>query len=254
MEPVHHLTYFTPPGSKFESRLGSRIERLGRFVGSGFRRWHPPDFVNTPHNKSFFSDPDFARGYSSSVSKLGRDYRIPWRVHQAIWAARHGLSLSGNFVELGTANGFVMNAVLRAIDFDLYLDRTAFLFDIFEPFDKSRLGNRVHAGYYSQIIDLPSEVFSDFPNARLVRGDVRKTLKTVDHGTIAFLHVDLNDSMAEVEALNSLWNDLEPDAVIILDDFANRGEEKAFRAHSDFFRSHGKTIITTPSGQGIVIA
>ena len=63
----------------FESRLSLLKKVTDRLLKSH----PPPDFVTTPHNKSFILKSSFRRGYLIAVNNIGRDYRIPWRVHQA---------------------------------------------------------------------------------------------------------------------------------------------------------------------------
>ena len=41
--------------------------------------------------------------------------------------------------------------------------------------------------------------------------------------------------------------------IVLLDDYANKGEEEAYKIHNNFFSSRSLKILTTPSGQGVVI-
>jgi len=63
----------------------------------------------------------------------------------------------------------------------------------------------------------------------------------------------LNDANAEVWVLGALWPKLVPGAIILLDDYANRGLEDQYRAVNSFLEGVGKAALTTAAGQGIVV-
>jgi len=67
------------------------------------------------------------------------------------------------------------------------------------------------------------------------------------------LHIDLNDSSTEIEALSFLYDRVSEGGIILLDDYANRGEEKAYKDFTLYFSNKKLNILTVPSGQGIVI-
>lgn len=146
-----------------------------------------------------------------------------------------------------------MNATLSALDFASYSNKFAFLFDIYQPFEVSGVGQERHSKYYPTSFTATSEVFREFPNVSLVAGDVRKTVPATEVGPIAFLHVDLNDAELEVEMIKLLWPRIIPGGIVLLDDYANRGEEKSYEACKELFRSLNRQVLSTPSGQGLVL-
>lgn len=230
--------------------LARLFSKMSRMVSSSY---DPPDWVTTPHNKSFIESPAFSRGYLLACENVGCDYRIPWRVHQAIWAAHHAQKVYGDFVELGTGKGFIMQAVLGSIEDWNKIDKKLWLYDTFEKFGISGKGKETHDSFYADDLASVKHSFTRWKNVFFIEGDVEKTILVHKPQAISFLHVDLNDGDTEVRMLEQLMPIVSDGAVIILDDYANRGEEVSYLLHNRFFESKGYSILTTPAGQGIVL-
>jgi len=213
----------------------------------------PPDWVTTPHNKSFIDDPLFLNGYNTAVKNIGNDYRIPWRVHQAIWAAHHCLNVKGDFVELGTGKGFIMQAVLASIPNWNKLDKQVWLYDTFKKFSLTGKGKAIHDQYYADDLQSVQSYFSKWNKINFIQGDILMSIIDTSPEEISFLHVDLNDGEVEVEILKKIFHKISRSGIILLDDYANLGEENSYRLHNIFFANFGYRILTTPSGQGIII-
>ena len=239
------------PDEEYFAKRGSPFQRICQFLRIG-KSTGPPDWVLTPHNKSWALAPDFQAGYSRAVRAIGLDYRIPWRVHQAIWAANHCLTIPGDFVELGTGQGFVMQSVLGSLKEWAKCDKTLYLYDTFQKFAVSGKGKAIHDAYYAKDLDSVKRNFAEDEAVEFVQGDVAETIKGWTD-PIAFLHVDLNDAKTELIALSHLFDYISVGGIILLDDFGNLGEEKAFDTQTVFFNSRGHKVLSTPSGQGIVI-
>ena len=241
---VINTDYFYPP----KNLLQKFFQKLMNVFGKA-----PPDFVDTPHNKGFMSEVGFVAGYETAVSLCGFDYRIPWRVHQAQWAAHSCVHIEGDFVELGTGRGFVMLSVLGSFSNWESLNKKIYLFDAFTKFANSGLGKAVHDHYYAENYASVADRFKHWKNVNLVEGDIRETLPDNCPTRISFLHIDLNDSSTEIEALSFLYDRVSEGGIILLDDYANRGEEKTYKDFTLYFSNKNLNILTVPSGQGIVI-
>lgn len=233
-------------------------ERRLRIAWLRFRRRYPQDHgwnwtdgFFTPHNMDFVNDGKFQHAYEVAVNLAGHDYRIPWRVHQAIWCASVASRLEGAFVELGTGRGFVMSAVMDFFGDDLKR-KEVFLLDLFQTPSQSGLGLGRMATYYADSVMPVRHHFARYPNVSVVVGDVRETAGDLPN-KISFIHVDLNHPEVEVAMLKLLWPKLVPGALVLLDDFANKGMERSYIQMSSFFKGLDHQILTTPSGQGIVI-
>jgi hypothetical protein len=208
--------------------------------------------VITLHNKSFVEESKFSNGYKLAYKNIGYDYRIPWRVHQAIWAAHNAQKVKGDFVELGTGKGFIMQAVLGSFDNWNKLNKNVWLYDTFLKHNVSGKGKAKYDLYYTDDLDKVKKDFSTFVNVNFIKGDIKETIHTRIPEAISFLHVDLNDGDTEILLLAELMPLVSNGAIIILDDYAYLGEEYAYKLHNDFFNGMGYEILTTPSGQVII--
>lgn len=244
-------SYFDLPKPRSLYQRG--LNKLHALLSIKQRGQNYPDWVRTPHNKSFSEDEVFQYAYTCAVENTHDDYRIPWRIQQALWAAHHCLELAGDFVELGTGKGFVFHAVMGAMEKWGVRDKEVYLYDVFELFQESGKGrdgvDRVYCDDFAAVQDS----FTKYPNVKLVKGDVRETLKPENHPKISFLHVDLNHPETEIACIDLLYDNITSGGIILLDDFANLGFETSFELHTAYFAKRGKRILTTPSGQGIVL-
>lgn len=183
----------------------------------------------------------------------GRDYRIPWRAQTLVWAASQAGRLDGEFVELGTGKGFMMACVATYCDSNFKEPPTIFCFDIFQGARESGLGDLRHDHAYASSVLEAETVLGGFRTVRLVEGHIRETLPNVCPQQIALLHVDLNDGALESWAINFVWERLVPGAVMVLDDYANRGMDRSEAQLLETLHAHGYEILSLPSGQGLVV-
>jgi hypothetical protein len=208
------------------------------------------DGLGTFHNSGFQADPNFQRCYARAVKATGWDYGIRYRVHQALWCAAVAQGVQGDFVELGTGRGFIMSAVLES-----GVRRPVHLFDTFaaQSMDVAGRQNGKVSQLYADSFERVSANFAEWPNAMLHRGDIRDTLDKVDFESVAFLHVDVNHPDPEEYGIRSLWPKMPKGAVMLLDDYAYSGFERQFDLGNRLAEEFGYSILTTPSGQGIVV-
>jgi len=219
------------------------------------------DGIASAHNLTFFNDDRFKYASKRAIKAGGFDYDIPLRLHQAIWCADKAMALSAEsiFVELGTGKGYVMSGVLGSLEFlkiDLK-DKAFFLFDTFESHAtdfKSKqdvqLGRNI---YYAESFKSVEENFLEYENVRLVKGKLPDTLDEISCEKIAFLHIDLNVPEVEVDCLKILWNKIVPGGVVLIDDYAYNGFEYTTKLFNNIAGELGISILTTASGQGIIV-
>ncbi len=241
---------------------GSRIGRLPkiakpvalklRSLARGFRAFeaatHESDGVLTPHNMSFAEQPDFKTAHARAVKAAGADYEIPFRVHQALWCAAS--APPGCFVELGTARGFIMSAVLSQ-----HPERETHLFDSFLPNRPSASGAQdgPTSHFYATSSEDVEANFSEWPNVSLHKGDIFQTLPSAALPPVAFLHIDLNHPKVETFGLKALWPSLARGAIILWDDYAFAGHEPQYEAINAVTSELGLSVLTTATGQGIAV-
>jgi hypothetical protein len=217
---------------------------------------HRLDGIATIHNTKFMETPRFQCAYARAVKAAGWDYGIPFRVHQALWCSRQAQKVSGDFVELGTGRGFIMSAVMADFDGWILSGRTLHLFDTFKSFHLDSGGvQRSEKGRcpaYSISVEKTRENFLEWPGVVIHEGDVIESLQKVELRP-AFLHIDLNNAPPEIFGLRSLWPNIPPGGVVLLDDYGYRGYEKQGEAMDLLAQELGFDILTVPTGQGIII-
>lgn len=254
---MNSLDYFSNTASSkpnLHSKLCLKIYGLVKAAGllPSDRSQAPPDFVTTPHNKTWFDSELFQKCYQASIHVAGFDYRIPWRVQQLLWCIASTQRIPGQVVEIGSGKGFMMAA---AAEYQVIvgISREIHLFDLFQKPEVSGEGDVRQSAFYAETPDAVKERFSRYPFVRIHVGDIRRTLSAHAPSRISFLHVDLNNSQLEVECLEFLLPSIVRGGMILLDDFANRGYESAFMEIGHFFKNNQLAILATPSGQGIIV-
>lgn len=271
-------------GSQFKIKSISWRQFKSKYVGPSFRRF--PEilwpilmivrnlkFYNFPRALtwkfaedesatnnivSFLDSDEFASAYLQLRCASGSvvDPGLHWRLHQICWAMSHCLELGGVFVECGTGRGLMMSGGLRSIPDWNARGLRLYLFDTFEPFgldpisgiNDQKLGVRET---YAKSIEDVRETFAEWANVQLVQGFLPETLSALAGQRIAFLHIDLNHPIAEVATLRYLWLMLLPNAIVVLDDYAQVKSQND--AMNELAVELGVKIMTTQSGQGILI-
>ncbi len=206
-------------------------------------------------------DKKFMEAYAQGINS-GHQFGnidIRWRAHVVCWAAQHAVQLGGDFVECGVNTGIWSLTAMSMINFETLTERKWWLLDTYcglaEQLADPDEGEWVHTwnNAYPECYDLAKKNFSPYPNAILIRGMVPDTLSQVTSTKIAYLSLDMNHAAPEIAAGEFFWDRLMTGALILLDDYAYVGCSKQREAWDDFARSKGYTILSMPTGQGIII-
>ncbi len=215
------------------------------------------DGITTIHNDSFIDTPRFKNAYARAVVAGGFDYGIPYRVHQALWCSRIAQKLEGDFVELGTGRGFMMSAVLADYTNWASSNRSLHLFDTFSSSftgkDGVQSSDDEPSPFYARSVDEVRSNFSEWSRVVLHQGDLFETLPKGRLGKVAFLHVDLNYYKPEVFGIRTIWPLIPKGGVILLDDYAYNGYEQQYAAINELAEELHFDVLSTPTGQGIII-
>lgn len=212
-------------------------------------------------NFGFLSEKEFLLYYAKSIEFGGRDYKFYLRVHQDLWCAGVASSIEGDYVELGTGKGFIFAAVCEYMK-KTRINKCVFLFDTFLPYKTdmntgAQIKGRRKSKFYANDYDEVAGRFNEFDFVTHVQGKCPDSLLNLydksSNRKIAFLHVDLNYHQVEIDSLTLLWPKLTSGAVILLDDYANPGRDLQYEAFTKFFTDLNTSILTTGSGQGIII-
>jgi hypothetical protein len=230
------------------------------------KKFFAQDGLYTLHNDHFRRDAAFQAAYARGVkASWGVDAHIEWRVHIALWGAKRALQVAGDFVECGVNAGFISSALMQGLDWNS-TERRFFLIDTFagpvvEQYTRTEIEHgrlRIAeaakaAGAYVTDLERVRNNYAEWRNAVIVQGAVPEILRSLDIGAVAFLHIDMNCSYPEVEALKFFWPRLSPGAVVLLDDYAYLGHEEQAKAMDETARALTTEILSLPTGQGLLI-
>jgi hypothetical protein len=219
-------------------------------------------------NLDSLASTDFVAAYRAGMNtgqKLGfsaernEDLHIEWRAYVCCWAAQQGLRLDGDFVECGVNTGMYAKAICEYVGFGS-LDRTFYLFDTFKGIPPEQMSDaerervtRHDALHYEDCYDLVRDNFAPYPNVTLVRGKVPDTLTEVQIDRVAYLSIDMNIAQPEVAALEFFWDRLVPGALVVLDDYGSFNCRVQYDAMNSLAERLDVSILTLPTGQGLII-
>ena len=222
------------------------------------------DGLISQHLVEFLDDPKFVRAYAKGKATGALDSHpgdIRFRAYIACWAATHALSLDGDFVECGVGHGLLSKTIVEYLDFSK-APKNLYLFDTYEgiPLEQGKASekenmqrlNRTHYAepYFEKVADL----FSGFPNVKLVQGILPESLEKEVIGVISYLSIDMNNAEAEIGTVEVLWERIIKGGVILLDDYAYGPEFLEQKRSWDAFAQSKKiSILTLPTGQGLII-
>lgn len=63
----------------------------------------------------------------------------------------------------------------------------------------------------------------------------------------------MNNTVPEIAAAETFWSRLEPGAVVVLDDYGWERHIEQKRAFDKFAAARGVTVLSLPTGQGLII-
>lgn len=234
----------------------SIIRKFLSYIRSFPKLKYSQDGLFTIHSATFMSEERFIKAYQAGNStKSWNNMRIDWRVHTILWAANQALSVEGDFVECGTNRGGFASAIISYLEFDKR-GRTFFLLDTFKGIDYEILNESEKHKQLPQYSDCYEDVvktFAPFKNVQIIRGTVPTILRLVPSQKIAFMSIDMNNILPEKSALDFFWPKLSVGGIIVLDDFAYAGFEEQNMGHIEWAKEHNTSILTLPTGQGIII-
>lgn len=233
--------------AEFDAALKKLWELYPRYFSSDM-------LITFSRNMGFFDDPEFIEALNAEA-RTEEERCLVWRLHVVCWAAANALKLDGDFVECGVFHGLSTAVTARYLEFGKQA-RTWYLYDTFSgiPADQIDPGfsNPPQYGEPS-IYDGVKRRFASYPNIRVVRGRVPEVLAEVSPRSIAFMHLDMNSSAAEIGALEHLFDRMVSGAYLLLDDYGWYAHRAQKLAEDSFFRRHGCPVLELPTGQGLVI-
>ncbi|MGH7041381.1 MAG: TylF/MycF/NovP-related O-methyltransferase [Acetobacteraceae bacterium] len=236
---------------------GGPVLREYSYDGSGLRTFGK--------STEFLADPRFrrahSRGWNSGHKKVRHIDDNRWIVHVALWAAGQAAKVAGDFVECGVDTGMLSLAICDWLDFNA-LDRDFWLFDTFDGIPEAQMSDAERTGIggwqnrncYEECFEVARANFAEWPRCRLVRGMVPDSLSAFPEGRrVAYLSIDMNIVLPEIAAIEFFWDRMTPGGIILLDDYGWATHTPQRDAFDAFARRQGVSILSIPTGQGLMI-
>lgn len=220
------------------------------YAQDGLYTLHCSDFMHDEHFSKAYADGEATGSWSGAA--------VHWRVYMACWLAERASSLDGDLIECGVNRGGIARAIVSYIGSKLK-EKRFYLLDTFQGIpeeilsEKEILHNSFFKENYTECYEDVVNTFKGFPEVRVIKGLVPQTFSCVDSESFCFVHIDMNNAISEIAAAEYLWPRLVVGGVMLLDDYAwviNIDQREAF---DRFAKSRGMTVLSLPTGQGMLI-
>ncbi len=209
-------------------------------------------------NATWLTDDRFKNAYKSACEIAGWTDDRRWRVYTLLDCAQRAKELEGDFVECGVGRGGTAMGVIEYIGRDAFADRLFYLFDTFEgvapePMTNVETGPSKDSDTHDQdIYEDVANAYKDLPFAKIVRGRVAETLGEFKPGPVAYLHIEMNDTMPECAALEFYWPHLVKGAPVIFDGYGLPAHSEKKTDLDAVAAKLGSHIMMLPTGQGLM--
>ena len=235
------------------------VNRIGELC-SGGKMFVADNLLTVQRNMGFIENGPFMRAFLQHAGNF-QESSLVWRLHLLCWAAENALHLPGDFVECGVWRGFSSLVIASYLDFAAQ-PKQFYLYDTFTGIPAEHAAENVTPEILEIInkqfrehglFDTVCRRFEPFPNARVIQGRVPEILHEQAPEQISFLHLDMNSAVAEIGALEVLFDRLVPGGYLLLDDYGWYIYREQKIAEDAFMRARGYSIAELPTGQGLVI-
>lgn len=223
------------------------------------------DGLISAHISDFLKDSKFMSSYNigkANGALTNHPGDIHYRAYIACWAANYALDLEGDFVECGVGKALLSKTIVNYLNFEK-VPKRFYLLDTYEGIpveqakDKKEMANmatlnKSHfaTSYYEEV----KQAFIKYPNVELIKGRIPESFGNSKLEKVSYISIDMNNAFAEIAAIDYLWNKLVVGGVVVLDDYAYGPEFMEQKNAWDKFASdHKFTILTLPTGQGLII-
>lgn len=235
-------------------RLVQAITTIGELYAPWGRVYASDHLITVGRQLGFYDEPKLIAAFDD-IAARGDERAIQWRLHTLIWAARHALTLPGDFVECGVATALSTAVTARMIDFAA-VAKTWFLYDAWGGAGAiaalKEEARRLYAN--PRIFEIARRRCAPFANITLVPGLIPDVFARGAPERVAFLHIDLNNVAAEIAALDHLFDRVVPGGLIVFDDYGWRADYRDQKPAVDaFMTARGHMVLELPTGQGLVI-
>jgi hypothetical protein len=201
-------------------------------------------------NNSMLQDGAFVASWDANAESEP-DRAIIWRRYILACAGYHCVHLDGDFVECGAYTGVGVKTIID------YLGGTAFpkpfwLYDLFEH--DEQMHHHPMPEHGPDLFKRVRQKFERYSQVKVIKGNIPDVFAGQSPEAIAYLHIDLNESPAEIAALDALFPRVVPGGIVVLDDYEWSGPYRSQKLSEDpWFEARRYRVFPLPTGQGIVI-
>ncbi|MDP3174793.1 MAG: TylF/MycF/NovP-related O-methyltransferase [Phenylobacterium sp.] len=226
------------------------IPNASVYIGEGIATWLK--------NPAFVSDAKFmALAEEDLAIAPAGVVNWHWNLQTMLWAAQQAKHVPGDYVELGVYKGHTTQFLSRYLDFAAW-DKRWWLYDTFEGIPQDQLDRgREHltAAAYGEAFTYEEvrDRFASSPNITVVKGRVPEVFEETCPDQVSLIHIDLNNSSAEVAALDVLYDRLSPGGIIVFDDFGWATSSAQAKAETDWFQRRDLALFPLPTGQAVFV-
>lgn len=236
------------------------------------------DGLTTIHDSSFMVEPYFREAYEWTKSLLGKNYEWYWRNYLGMRIAEYAIQNTPNFVECGVGDCWMTLSILKYFElknikmpyFTLFDTFSGIPVDLVDPKEEKYWGVSVEQrkAIYESTYNSSASVVSErlrqtacpMDNISIIEGAIPHTLsndvidKIKSQGEISYLHIDMNNSIPELAALDRFYPLVAIGGFIVLDDYGYCGYGYQKTAIDGWCKE--KQIpapLSLPTGQGLII-
>lgn len=218
------------------------------FVGDSLATW----------NKTlpFFDDPRFI-ALSEKHNGLLPLPNWHWNLQTVLWAVQQVRGLEGDLIELGVFRGHTTLFAAEYVAFQTW-PKTWRLYDTFAGIPEDQLDpgwEKVNANLYDGTFGFEEvrDRFAHIENIEVIQGRVPEILSSICSEKICFAHIDLNNSTAEIAALEFIFDRIVSGGIIVFDDYCWANARAQHDAEKAWFSAKGLEVLALPTGQGVFV-
>ena len=191
----------------------------------------------------FLREEKFVDTVNASVMEEDDSYKkaqsaIIWRRHVLTWAGEHCKNLEGDFCDFGCYDGIgskIVNDYCSLEDFN----KEFYIYDVFDLPPNSQPFPKHSASLHQEVVNR----FKDNKNIKIIRGILPESLIENCPKKIAFAHIDLNNTLAEIGVLEFIFDRIVSGGIIILDDFGWSAYREQQHKEKDFFQKRNLKVM-----------
>jgi hypothetical protein len=221
--------------------LINQVDPVGVFVGDNLFTFN--------RNLGFLDDERFMSAFNTHAENATEQSTI-WRTYTQCWAANRTMALDGDMMECACYRGTSARIVADYVDLKS-TDKNFYLYDLFEH-DES-MPHEAMPEHGVELYDVVKQRFAGIDNAHVTKGKVPEILHQIAPEKIAYLHLDLNNTEAEMGALEFLFERVVPGGSVIFDDYGWAFFHAQKAAEDEYLAQLGYQILELPTGQGLLI-